>query len=313
MFTRPSFQRYAGMARLLAPLKVAFVYPCDRLTLQTAQTGAFAGFIDPVLVGPAAGIRAAAEAAGIDALRFPIVETAGDDPRAAAARAVELARQGAVQALVKGTLGNDEFLAPVADGGNGLRTQRRLSHASVLELPERAEPLLLADARLNVKPNIAAKKDILENTIDLALALGVRPVRIAAVAATDVVMPSFPSTADAAALRSMAAQGLFAEARVYGPVTIDRALATDPGDLTPALVEGGGRAEVILAPDMEAAVLILQTLVATTRALAAGLVLGARVPIIASSRDDALEARLASCVLASLMAAVNPATLRRSS
>jgi phosphate acetyltransferase len=303
MLARPHFQRYASDARLLPVLRVAVVFPCDHESLQLAQSGAFAGYFEPLLVGPLHRIRAAADAAGLDLSRLRIADTP-DDPRAASAHAVALARGGELDALVKGALGIDDLLTPVAASDTGLRTERRLSHAFVADLPGRPAPLLFADTQLNVTPNLAAKKDILENTLELAAALGIRGIRVAAIAATDVVSPVFPSTADAAALKSMAAQGLFGDARVDGPVTMDSALAGDAAT-------GGDGADVIIAPNMEAATLVLRTLVGATGGFAAGLVLGARVPIVAPLRGDSLEVRMASCVLASLFASARSTRLRR--
>lgn len=292
MTAHSHFQRLANDARLLPPLVAGFVYPCDAESLQFALSGAFAGYLAPVLIGPLSRIRAAAEAAGLDITRLAAIDTA-DDRAAAARRAVALARQGAVAAIVKGAIGNDELLLPAVAADTGLRTDRRLSHVVVLDVPGRAGPLLVADAQLNVSPNLAAKRDIALNTVDFAAALGVRHPRLAIVSALDVVSPAFPSTADAAALKSMGAQGLLGEVVVDGPVLIDAALAG---------VDGAGRADIVLAPGMEAAAILCRTLTAVTGAFAAGLVLGARVPILTPSRGDSLEVRIASCVLAALYA-----------
>ncbi len=310
MLARPHFQRFANDVRLLPALPAAVVFPCDRESLQLAQSGAFAGYLDPLLVGPIQRIRSTADSAGLDISRLRIADTP-DDPRAASWHAVALARTGEVGALVKGALGNDELLTPVAAAENGLRTGRRLSHAYVLDLPGRPWPLLVVDAQLNVNPNLAAKKEILENTLELALALGIHPARVAVVAATDVVSPAFPSTADAAALKSMAAQGLFGEAHIDGPLTIDNALSGDAARADGGVSAVAGRANVIVAPNMEAAALVLRTLTAITGGLAAGLVLGASVPIVLPARGDPLEVRMASCVLASLHACSRATRLRR--
>lgn len=300
MGAHPHFQRLANDARLLSPLAAGFVYPCDAESLQFALSGAFAGYLAPVLVGPVARIRAAAEAAGLDITRLEAIDTA-DDRAAAAQHAVTLARRGVIAAIVKGTIGVDELLSPVAAPDTGLRTDRRLSHVAVLDLPGRPGPLLVADAQLNVNPNLAAKRDIALNTLAFAAALGVRRPRLAIVSALDVVSPAFPSTADAAALKSMGAQGLLGDAVVDGPVLIDAALGVDA--TRTAAGEGAGRADAVLAPGMETAAILCRTLAAVAGAFGAGLVLGARVPILTPGRGDSLEVRIASCVLAALYAA----------
>ncbi len=302
MHSRPHFQRLAADARLLPPLAAAIVHPCDRESLQCALSGAFAGILAPVLVGPTSRIRAAADTAGLDVSRLPIVD-ADDDARASSLRAVELAAARDVRALIRGALGIDELLAPVAAPERGLRGEHRLSHVHVLDLPGHAKPLLVADALLNISPGLAAKRDILQNTLAFAAALGMAQPQVALLAAIDVVSPAFPSTGDAAALLAMAREGAFGSARLEGPVTAETALA---GESTRA---GGARPEavhppdVLLAPNMECATLLVQTLAAITGGLAAGLVAVARVPIVASARSEGIEARLASCVLASLQAA----------
>jgi phosphate acetyltransferase len=302
MANRPHFQRYAADARLLPAMAAAVVYPCDPESLQCALSGAFVGLIAPVLVGPTARIRGVADAAGLDLSRLRHVDTE-DEPRAACLRAAELADAGEVTALVKGTLGIDDLLIPLAAPERGFRRRdRRLSHVHVLDLPGRAAPLLLTDALLNVNPNLAAKKDILLNALEFATALGATRPRVALLAAIDVVSPAFPSTADAAALRSMAAQGLLGEAWVDGPLTADGALSPDAVRATGARPDAAGQPDILLAPNMEAASLVLRTLTSITGGLAAGLVLGARVPIVAPARSDTMETKLASCVLASLLA-----------
>jgi phosphotransacetylase len=295
MVQRPHAQKLVERARRSDPLRAAHVFPCDRDSVQLALSGAFAGYLVPTLVGPEARIRDVANHAGLDISRLALVDTP-DDPRAAAARAVELAREGRVSALVKGSLGNEDLLAPVAAPDSGLRTDTRLSHACVLDLPGVDRPLVLADAQLNVTPNLAAKRDILRNTLGLAEAIGIATPRVALLAAMDGPSQAFPSTTDAVALKSMAAQGHFGGAVVEGPLTPDQALTrADPRS------EVAGHADVLIAPGMEAAIILLRTLTALTQGLAAGVVLGARVPIVLNGRGDTLEARTASCVLALLL------------
>jgi len=297
--SRPHLQKLVERARLLPALRVAVVFPLDRDSLQLALSGAFAGYLAPTLVGPEERIRDAANRAGLDISRLAIMDTP-DEPRAATERAVSLVRDGNVGAIIRGSLAHEELLAPIADPATGLRGDRRLSHATFLDLPNYPRPLLLADASLNVAPNLAAKKDILENTLELAFALGMVAPNVALLAAKSTVAPAFPSTSEAAALRSMALQGAFPGALVEGPLTPDVALSADAARLHGLKSQVAGQADVLLAPTMEAAAMVLRTLTGITGGLAAGLVLGARVPIVMPSPRDAMEVRIASCVLASL-------------
>ncbi|HEX9301722.1 MAG TPA: bifunctional enoyl-CoA hydratase/phosphate acetyltransferase [Casimicrobiaceae bacterium] len=300
MLTRPHFQRLVEKTRMRPPLPAAIAYPCDRDSLQLALSGAFAGYLAPLLVGPEARIRDAAAKAGVDISRLTIVDTA-DDPRATGLRAVELARDGKVAALVKGGMSDGDLLAPVAAAESGLRTDRRLSHAYFLDLPGRPNGMLIADALLNIAPNLAAKRDIVANAVDLAVALGVVAPNVALLAAMDYVTPAFPSTGDAAALKAMAAQGVFGTAVVEGPLTPDSALSADAARANGVKSDVAGHTDVLIAPTMEAAAMVLRTLTALTGGLAAGLVLGAKIPIVVPARTDSMEVRMASCVLASLM------------
>jgi phosphate acetyltransferase len=302
MATRPHFQRLVEKVRLRPPLPAAIAYPCDRDSLQTALSGAFAGYLAPLLVGPESRIRDAALKAGLDISRLTLVDTA-DEPRAAGVRAAELAREGKVAALVKGSMSDGDLLAPVAAPESGLRTERRLSHAYFLDLPGRPAGMLLADALLNIAPNLAAKKDIVANTVELARALGVAVPSVALLAALDYVTAAFPSTGEAAALKTMGAQGFFRSALIEGPLTADSALSVEAARANGVKSEVAGRADVLIAPTMEAATMVLRTLTGLTGGLAAGIVLGAAIPIAVPARHDSMEVRMASCVLASLLAA----------
>jgi len=298
---RANLQKLVERARQLPPLPAAVVYPCDVDSLQLALAGAFAGYLAPTLVGPEARIRDTANRAGLDISRLPIVPTA-DDGAAAAERAAQLAREGLVEALVKGMLSDGALLTPVAAPENGLRTDSRLSHATLLDVPGRAQPLIVADDRLNVAPTLAAKRDVLSNTIELAVSLGMARPAVALLAAVDGPSAAFASTADATALKAMAAGGAMHGARVDGPMTPDVALSSEAARQQGASSEVAGRADVLVAPSMECAVMIVRTIVAVTGALTAGLVLGARVPIVATARTETMESRIASCVLASVAA-----------
>lgn len=307
MAARPFFQKLVERVRLQPPLPAAVVYPCDRESLQVALSGAFAGYLNPTLVGPEGRIRDIAGKSGLDISRLPIIDTA-DDPRAAGVRAAELARDGKVSGLVRGSLANEELLGPVAAPESGLRTERRLSHAYFLDLPGQPRGLLLADAHMNVTPNLAAKRDIVQNTIQLAVALGLAAPNVALLAAMDGPAPAFPSTTDAVALMVMAQQGMFRGAVVDGPMTPDSALSSEIARAKGLKSEVAGRVDVLIGPSMESALMVMRTLQSFGSGLAAGIVLGARIPIVAPARNDPIEVRMASCVLASLlMAAGNDA------
>ena len=298
----PHFQKLVLKVRQEQPLAAAVVYACDRDALQLALSGEFAGYLAPTLVGPEAKIRDFAGKAGLNISRLPIVDTE-DDPRAAALRAIEMAREGKTEALIKGSLGIEELLTPVASPDSGLRTETRLTHAYFLDLPFVDRGLLLADAQLNVNPPLAAKRDIVQNTVYLATALGVAAPRVGLLAALDGVSPAFPSTIDAQALKEMAAQGVINGAIVDGPFTPESALSIEGAQNSGVKSSIAGQVDILIAPGMEAAQMVLKTLTVMTRGLAAGLVLGAKVPIVVPARADSMEVRVASCVLASLAAA----------
>lgn len=307
MVTRAHFLPLLERVRGLPALPAAFVYPCDRDALQLAVSIAFSGALAPLLVGPEIRIRDVAGRAGIDVAQLPIEDTA-DDPRASVKRAAELARAGSVAALVRGSLGTEELLGPVAAPDSGLRGLRRLSHASFLDLPGQPRGMLLADAALNIAPNLAAKRDILHNAIDLARALDVAAPCVALLAAMDTVNPAFPSTGDADALRAMASLGIFGNAVVDGPLTADSALSAAAAAANGRESAVAGQADILIVPGMESGALVLRTLTALTGGLAAGIVLGADLPIVVPARADSMEARIASCMLAALIASFLAAT-----
>jgi phosphate acetyltransferase len=287
---------------MLPPLSAAVVFPCDLESLQVATSGAFAGYLNPTLVGPEARIRDVAAKSGLDISRLPLVDTA-DDPRAAGVRAAELARDGLVSALVKGNLSNEELLAPVVAPESGLRTERRLTHAYFLDIPGQQRGLLLSDAHMNVTPNLAAKRDIVQNSIQLAIALGLTTPNVALLAAMDGPAPAFRSTTDAVALKAMAMQGMFRGAVVDGPLAPDSALSAEAARAKGVKSEIAGRVDILIGPSMESALMVMRTLQALSGGLAAGVVLGARIPIVVPTRYDTMEVRMASCVLAALLMA----------
>jgi phosphotransacetylase len=301
MISRSHFQKLVDQVRNFPPLKTAVVYPCDRDSLQIALSGQFAGYLDPVLIGPEARIAEAAAQAGLDLSRIERVDTP-DDPFAAAQQAVALARNGAVRALIKGSLYPDDLMRAVAAPDSGLRSERRLTHAFYVDVPNFARPFVLSDAVLNIAPNLAAKREIVQNAIELARAVGMTAPQVAVLAAVEGVTAALPATGDAASLAKMAGQGLINGAVVEGPITVDSALSAAAARANGIESKIAGEVDVLIVPSLESGAMMLQMLTAMFGALAAGVVLGAKVPIVLASRSDTMEVRMASCVLASLVA-----------
>lgn len=298
--THPYYDRLIAAARTQGPVTVAVAHACDRYAIEAALDAARIGLITPLLVGPQARIHAAADAAGLDIGALPLVDT--EHSHASAARAVELVREGRAAVLMKGSLHTDELMGAVVSGSTGLRTARRLSHCFVMDVPGRSEPLIITDAAINIIPDLAAKRDIVQNAIDLARVLGFDGVRVAILAAVETVSDKMPSTIDAAALCKMADRGQITGGILDGPLAMDNAI-----DLQAAAVKGlvspvAGRANVLVAPDLEAGNMLAKSLSFMAGAAAAGIVVGARVPLILTSRADSVAARLASCAVAVLLA-----------
>ncbi len=299
--------RHEGMRRLLAhasagaPMVTAIAHPCDEVSLRTAVEAARAGLITPILVGPEAKIRAVAAEFGIDiaALR---IEPAPHS-HAAAARAVALVREGQARLLMKGALHTDELLHEVMQAATGLRTGKRLSHVYVMDVPSYPKPLLVTDAAINIAPDLEAKCCIVQNAIDLAHSLGIATPRVAILAAVETVNPAMQSTLDAAALCKMAERGQITGGVLDGPLAFDNAIslvaARQKGIASPV----AGLADILVVPNIEAGNILAKQLTFLANADAAGIVLGASVPIILTSRADTERTRLSSCALAVMMAA----------
>ena len=293
--------RLIAAAQALPTLTVAVVHPCDGASLGAALEAAGLGLVEPILVGPRAKIGAAAVALGADIAAFRLVDAAHSHE--AAEKAVALVRAGEAEALMKGSLHTDELMAAVVRRDGGLRTARRLSHCFVMDVPGHATPLIVTDAAINIAPSLEEKRDITQNAIDLARALGVETVRVAILSAMETVNAKVPSTLDAAALCKMADRDQITGAVLDGPLALDNAI-----DLGAALIKKirspvAGQANVLVVPDLEAGNVLAKSLTFLADADAAGIVLGARVPIILTSRADARLTRLASCAVASLVAA----------
>ncbi|HEX5864028.1 MAG TPA: bifunctional enoyl-CoA hydratase/phosphate acetyltransferase [Casimicrobiaceae bacterium] len=307
MVARPHFQRLVDRVRNLPPLRAAVVYPCDSDSLQIALSGQFAGYLAPVLVGPEKRIGDAAAQAGLDISRIDFIDTP-DEPFAAAQRAVAMARNGEVRALIKGSLYPDDLMRAVAAPESGLRGERRLTHAFFIDVPGYPRAFVLSDAVLNIAPTLAAKRDIVQNAIHFAHALGITAPQVAVLSAVEGVTPALPATADAAALSKMAAQGMITGGVVDGPLTADSAISLASARANGIESKVAGNADVLIVPGLEAGALLLRAITAMFGALAAGVTLGATVPIVLSSRGESMEVRMASCVLASLVAAHAPRT-----
>jgi phosphate acetyltransferase len=287
-------------AKALAPLPTAVAHPCDESSLRGAADAAKIGLIRPILVGPKARIKAVAEKCGIGLADFEIVDTPHSE--ASAAQAVRLVREGRAECLMKGSLHTDELMAAVVAREVGLRTARRISHCFVMDVPSYPEALIISDAAVNIAPTLKDKVHIVQNAIDLARSLGAKEVRVAILSAMETVNPDVPSTIEAAALCKMAERGQITGAVLDGPLALDNAISPQAAQIKKIASPVAGRANVLIVPDLEAGNMLAKSLSFMAQADAAGIVLGARVPVILTSRADSLATRLASCAIASLVA-----------
>jgi len=294
------FRHLVERAQQLDPVITAVAHPCDGVSLESAAAAGKLGFIVPILVGPEARIRDVATSHGIDIGGLEIVDT--EHSHAAAAKAVEIARSGRAGALMKGSLHTDELMAAVVARDTGLRTSRRISHCFIMDVPNYPNALIITDAAVNIAPGLVDKVDIIQNAIDLAHAMGVEEVRVAILSATETVNPAVQSTLDAAALCKMADRGQITGAVLDGPLALDNAISPEAAAIKEIVSPVAGRANILVAPNLEAGNMLAKSLSFLAGADAAGIVLGARVPIILTSRADSLLTRLASCAVAVLAA-----------
>jgi phosphate acetyltransferase len=294
------YQRLLDACRGLPPMPTAVVHPCDEAAIDGAIGAARLGLIKPILVGPKERIREAARKAGVDIAAYPIVDA--PHSHAAAEKAVELVLSGQAEALMKGSLHTDELMAAVVRRDGGLRTSRRVSHCFVMDVPAYEEALIISDAAVNIMPTLQDKVDIVQNAIDLAHALGVPEVRVAILSAMETVNPQVPSTVEAAALCKMADRKQITGAVLDGPLALDNAISLTAAQIKKIDSPVAGRANVLIVPDLEAGNMLAKSLSFLAGADAAGIVLGARVPIILTSRADSELTRLASCAVAVLVA-----------
>ncbi|WP_428030532.1 phosphate acetyltransferase [Ancylobacter sp.] len=295
-----NYEHLMLLASGLAPMATAVAHPCDAASLAGALDAAKAGFIVPLLVGPRPRILAVAQAEGLDLSGIEIVDT--PHSVASAARAVELVREGRAALLMKGSLHSDEVLAAITARDTGLRTGRRVSHVFIMDVPRYAEPLFITDAAVNIFPDLDAKRDIVQNAIDLHVGLGLGRPRVAILSAVETVTTSIPSTIEAAALCKMADRGQITGGDLDGPLALDNAISPEAARIKGIVSPVAGRAQILVAPDLEAGNMLAKNLTFMAGADAAGIVLGARVPVILTSRADTLKTRLASCAVAVLYA-----------
>jgi phosphate acetyltransferase len=305
----PSYERLIARAQALPPLSTCVAHPCDKSSLDGATEAARLGLIAPILVGPAQRIRAAAVQAELDISGFEIVDA--PHSHASAAEAVRLVREGRAECLMKGSLHTDELMGAVVAREGGLRTARRISHCFVIDVPSYKDPLIVSDAAVNIAPTLKDKIDIVQNAIDLARALGNDEVRVAILSAMETVNPDVQSTLEAAALCKMADRGQITGAVLDGPLALDNAINLEAAEIKKIVSPVAGRANVLIVPDLEAGNMLAKSLTFLAGAEAAGIVLGAKVPIILTSRADSLVTRLASCAVASLVAQARREALSR--
>ena len=304
---REKYDRLLATAKALPRLRVAVAHPCDATSLGATLEAASLGLIDPILVGPQDKIAATANNLKADLSELRIVDA--PHSHAAAEKAVALVKAGEAEALMKGSLHTDELMAAVVRRDGGLRTARRVSHCFVMDVPSHASALIVTDAAINIAPTLADKVDIVQNAIDLARALGVETVRVAILSAMETVNPKVPSTIEAAALCKMADRGQITGGILDGPLALDNAIDLGAAQIKNIRSPVAGQANVLVVPNLEAGNMLAKSLTFLADADAAGIVLGARVPIILTSRADSQITRLASCAVASLVAEAQRAKL----
>ena len=294
------YERLIARAKQVPAAITVVAHPCDETSLRGAVEAAEAGIIVPILVGPAEKIAAVAQRHGLDISRFEVVDAPHSD--AAAAKAVQLIREGKGELLMKGSLHTDELMRAVASGQTGLRTARRISHVFIMDVPTYPETLFITDAAINIFPDLEAKRDIVQNAIDLFTQVGLGTPRVAILSAVETVTPKIPSTIDAAALCKMAERGQITGGILDGPLAFDNAIDPQAAEIKGIKSAVAGHAQILVVPDLEAGNMLAKNLTFLARADAAGIVLGARVPIILTSRADSVRARMASCAAAVLYA-----------
>jgi phosphate acetyltransferase len=294
------YEQLVARCKSLAPVSTAVVHPCERSALAGAAEAAAAGLITPIYVGPQARITEIARENGISLGSAQIIDAAHS--HAAAEQAVALVREGRAELLMKGSLHTDELLGAVVARDSGLRTGRRISHVFIMDVPTYHKVLIVTDAAINIAPSLEDKVDICQNAIDLAMSLGLKQPKVAILAAVETVNSKMPATLDAAALCKMADRGQIKSALLDGPLAFDNAINKEAARTKGIKSEVAGDPDILLAPDLEAGNILAKLLSFLAKADSAGLVVGARVPIILTSRADSVRARIASCAVAMLAA-----------
>jgi phosphate acetyltransferase len=301
------YDRLIAVATKHPPMATAVAHPCDAVSLESAVEAARLGLLKPILVGPPARVLDVAARASLDITGFELL--ASEHSHDSAAKAVELVQSGRVEGLMKGSLHTDELMGAVVARNTGIRTARRISHCFVMDVPNHDQALIISDAAVNIAPTLEDKVDIVQNAIDLARALSTDQVRVAILSAMETVNPRVASTIEAAALCKMADRGQITGAVLDGPLALDNAISTEAAAIKHIVSPVAGRANVLIVPDLEAGNMLAKSLSFLAGADAAGIVLGARVPIILTSRADSLLTRLASCAVGVLVAAARRASL----
>ena len=294
------FEHLIGKCRELEAIPTAVVFPLSDVALLGATEAAEEQLIVPVLVGPREEIESVAKQSKIDISHLDLIDA--EDDLDSATKAVALCRTGRCEALMKGSLHTDHFMHAVMDAQTGLRTDRRISHVFVLDVPTYPRTLLITDAAVNIYPTLDDKVDIVQNAIDLALSLGIDEPKVAVLSAVETVTPKITSTIDAAALCKMADRGQINGGIVDGPLAFDNAINLKAAQIKHIHSQVAGAADILVAPDLESGNMLAKQLEYLADAEAAGVVVGARVPVILTSRSDSAKTRLASCAVAALMA-----------
>jgi phosphate acetyltransferase len=294
------YDRLIARAKSVPAARTVVVYPCDETSLRGAVEAADAGIIAPILVGPAGKINDVARTHRLEIRNFELVDVPHSD--GAAAKGVELIRAARGELLMKGSLHTDELMRAVTASSTGLRTARRISHVFVMDVPAYPETLFITDAAINIAPDLEAKRDIVQNAVDLFTQVGLGTPRVALLSAVETVTAKIPSTIEAAALCKMAERGQITGGILDGPLALDNAINEDAAAIKHIVSPVAGRANVLVVPDLESGNMLAKSLSFLAGAAAAGVVLGARVPIILTSRADSVITRLASCAVASLVA-----------
>lgn len=294
------YDRLITRCRALAPVRTAVVYPCDESSLRGALEAADMGLLTPILIGPARKIEAVAVQCKLDIRGYELVDV--PDSEAAASTAVQLAREGKVELLMKGSLHTDELMAAVVRSATGLRTKRRISHAFIMDVPALDRVLIVTDAAINIFPTLEDKMHIIQNAIDLSHALGLATPKVAILSAMETINPNVPSTIEAGALCKMADRRQITGGILDGPLALDNAIDLNAARIKMIDSPVAGNADILVVPDLEAGNMLAKSLSFMANADAAGIVLGARVPIILTSRADSVMTRLASCAVAVLVA-----------